>query len=175
MGKNRFCIFIKSEKGGENPIDRRKQATVANFINHSLPLPSCRASPHPHARTRSLPKNRIVNERSEIRYSRYERNDRIPPRVVGATSHKIAGRRVRRENTMRFSRIWGRRGFFISLESNRSATVEQTGRVYVWNTAWQRVACRREDNGGPRPVEGNMPNCHACTRVHAGPPPNLLG
>lgn len=63
----------------------------------------------------------------------------------------------------------------MSLESNRSATVEQTGRVYVWNTAWQRVACRREDNGGPRPVEGNMPNCHACTRVHAGPPPNLLG
>lgn len=73
---------------------------------------------------------------------------------------------------MRFSRIWGRGGeeiFF--LYRSRSATVEQTGRVYARiYTAWQRVACRREDNGGG-PVEGNMPNCHACTRVHTAPPP----
>lgn len=119
--------------------------------------------PHPHARTRSLPKNRIVNERSEIRYSRYERNDRIPPRVVGATSHKIAGRRVRRENTMRFCRIWGRRGFLYRLRATDRPPLNKRG-AYTYGIPRGNVSrVDARTTGGPGRWKAT---CQTVTRVH---------
>lgn len=46
-GKKPILHLYKTQKKKKNPIDRRNQATVANFINHPLPLASCRASSHP--------------------------------------------------------------------------------------------------------------------------------